>query len=175
MAQTVGYDANGLLAITVTDQSPYDPVNHANDCDHSGTFNAGDDQDCDNNGARDVLVQVRSAEEFPGEWVILNETAPSSGVFKGNLPYSTLYNSPGTIFGAKSGTTDPTFTATYFDLDDGSPSHVPCANTVNTAGTGQLIAVTTVTHHTSEKRKSARYSPRASLKGTTAPSTTRTG
>jgi hypothetical protein len=143
MKQTRGYDANGLLQITVTDTSPYGTP-AVNDCNSNGVFtDAGDDQDCDNDGARDVTVQVSSAEEFPGEVFFLNETAPSSGIWKGTVPYSTTYNSPGTIFGAQSGTVDPIFTATYTDLNDGTGS--PCKNSLDPAKSGQVLATTRVT------------------------------
>jgi hypothetical protein len=143
VGQTFSYDANGVLAISVTDSSPYDPVNAKNDCNNNGVYtDAGDDQDCDNDGARDVTVQVSSAEEYPGEVFFLNETSPGSGIFKGTIPYSTTYDSPATIFAAKNGTVDPVITATYIDRNDGTGS--ACKNSLDPAKSGRLQATTRV-------------------------------
>jgi hypothetical protein len=142
IGRTVTYDANGVLPITVADPSPYGTP-AVNDCNSNGVYtDAVDDQDCDNDGARDVTVQVSSAQESPGEVVFLNETAPSSGIWKGTVPYSTTYDSPGTIFAARNGTVDPLITATYLDRNDGTGS--PCKKSLDPAMAGQLQATTRI-------------------------------
>ena len=57
----------------------------------------GDDTDCNDNGTQDVVVFAFNDVEPTGEYVILEQTS-TTGVFAGDLPVSTAYNSAGTLF-----------------------------------------------------------------------------
>src|SRR6187455_3605680 len=47
---TLSYEPTGFVELTVTDKSPYDPVNPQNDCNGNGSYlDPGDDQDCNDN------------------------------------------------------------------------------------------------------------------------------
>ena len=127
----------------MTDRTPYDPVNNENDCNGNGSFTDGvDDQDCNNNGTLDVTVKLTSDAELAGEIAVLDAISPGSAVYKGNFPYSTLYNSPGSLFVVQSGTSLPIVTATYNDRNDGTGS--PCKNALEPTVQGLIQANTTV-------------------------------
>src|SRR6185503_8863814 len=82
-ASSVSFEGNSVVSLTVTDKTPYDPVNNKNDCNGNGSYlDAGDDQDCNNNGALDVTVKLTSDAEIAGEIAILDQTAPGSAVYK---------------------------------------------------------------------------------------------
>jgi hypothetical protein len=120
IATTQTYQSLGRINITVTDYSPGKPAGGNNDCNHNGVYtDAGiDSSDCDANGVRDVYVQVTSVAEPTGEWLLLNETTPSR--FTGNLPVSSAYNSPGTLYVRREGTIQPIAIITDLDPDDGT-------------------------------------------------------
>jgi hypothetical protein len=166
-SSTLSYDGNSVVSLTVTDRTPYDSINNKNncngdsvcslltsttcttdaDCTGLGTCvpdysDAGDDQDCNNNGKLDVTVKLTSDAEVAGEVAILDAVAPGSAVYKTNFPYSTLYNSPGTLFVVQSGTSAPVVTALYSDRNDGTGS--PCKNALEPTVQGFVIASTTV-------------------------------
>ena len=142
-ASTLSYEGNSVVSLTLIDKTPYDAVNPKNDCNGDGDYiDAGDDQDCNNNGALDVVVGMTSAAETVPELAILDETSPGSHVYKANFPYSTLYNSPGTLFVVQSGTALPTVTARYLDRNDGTGSL--CKNAVDPVNQGSIISTTTV-------------------------------
>ena len=101
-----------------------------------------DDQDCNNNGANDVTVGMTSDAETVPEIAILDETSAGSHVYKTNFPYSTLYNSPGSLFVLQSGTALPVVTARYADRDDGSG--FSCKNNVDPVVAGIVTSQTTV-------------------------------
>ena len=63
-------------------------------------------------------------------------------MYKGNFPYSTLYDSPGSIFVVQSGTSLPIVTATYNDRNDGTGSS--CKNALEPTAQGLIQAHTTV-------------------------------
>ena len=143
VASTLSYEGSSTLSLTVTDRTPYDAVNTKNDCNGNGSFADGvDDLDCNDNGALDVTVMLTSDAEVTGEIVILDATSPGSAVYKGSFPYSTLYNSPGSIFVAQIGTALPLVTATYNDRNDGTGS--PCQNVLEPTLRGLIKANTTV-------------------------------
>src|SRR5262249_50759632 len=120
-SSTLAYEGNSAISLTVIDRTPYDPVNNKNDCDGNGSFaDPGDDQDCNNNGVLDVTVKLTSDAEIAGETAILDQVSycsiatskvcsaslpcgggegvcTPSATYKGNFPYSTLYNSPGSL------------------------------------------------------------------------------
>jgi hypothetical protein len=140
---TLSYDANSLVEITVTDKSPYDPVHNVNDCNGNGVFtDPGDDQDCDNNGIPDVTVLLTSDAEVTGEIAILNQTSPGAVTYSARFPYSVVYNSPGTLYVAVSGTAAPVITARYDDRNDGTGSR--CKSSLDPSQQGLLTATTTV-------------------------------
>ena len=116
-------------------------VNVKNDCDGNGDYvGAGDDQDCNDNGVLDVTVKLTSDAEPTGEIAVLDQIAPGSAVYKGSLPYSTLYNSPGSLFVAPSGTYVPTARITYDDRDDGTGAR--CANALDATARGLVTSTT---------------------------------
>jgi hypothetical protein len=140
---TLGYDAASLVTITVTDKTPYDAVKNKNDCNSNGSYgDAGDDQDCNNNGALDVTVKLTSLDEPLGETAILDQVSPGSPVYRGNFPYSSTYDSPGSLFVQLSGTANPVVTANYEDRNDGTGSR--CKNALEPEQQGNLRANTTV-------------------------------
>jgi hypothetical protein len=134
------YSGLTLIDVTVKDQSAGKGAK--NDCDHNGAYtDAGDKADCDSDGRRDVYVKAWSDAETAGEWVILNETTTiptKSGVFRASLPVSAAYDSPGTIFVSKSGTSQPVVTLQYNDPDDGTGN--PCKNDPRSSYWGILQA-----------------------------------
>jgi hypothetical protein len=139
----IAYVGSSAVSLTVTDRTPYDPVNTKNDCNGNGVFtDPGDDQDCNDNGKLDVTVKLTSDAEVAGEIAVLDAISPGSPVYKGNFPYSTLYNSPGSLFVVQAGTSLPTVAATYNDRNDGTGS--PCKNALEPTVQGQLRAITTV-------------------------------
>ena len=139
----VSYEGNSVVSLTVTDRTPYDAVNNKNDCNLNGVYtDPTDDQDCDNDGRLDVVLKLTSDAETTGEIAILNQVSPGSTVYKTNFPYSTLYNSPGTLFVVQSGTSAPTVTAVYVDRNDGTGS--PCKNSLEPSVQGSITAQTTV-------------------------------
>ena len=96
-------------------------MNNKNDCNGDGDYVDGtDDQDCNDNGKLDVTVKMTSDAEVAGEIAILDQISPGSPVYKTNFPYSTLYNSPGSLFVVQSGTSAPVVTALYNDRNDGT-------------------------------------------------------
>ncbi|HJQ97930.1 MAG TPA: hypothetical protein VJ826_06405 [Candidatus Polarisedimenticolaceae bacterium] len=140
---TLEYAPSGLIEITVTDKSPYDPVNPKNDCNGNGTYlDAVDDQDCNDNGTTDVVVKVTSLSEVAGEIAVLDRIAPGSPVYRGRIPFTVLYDSPGSIFVQASGTQNPEVTASYEDRDDGTGAR--CANALSPEQAGFLLVRTTI-------------------------------
>jgi hypothetical protein len=164
---TLSYDANSLIEITVSDKTPYDAVNVKNNCNGDtvcsllpakscksdddcgvgeGTCeedfsDAGDDTDCDNNGTPDVTVKLTSDAELTGEIAVLNRTA-NPDVYKASFPYSLVYNSPGSLYVAVSGTAAPVITARYEDRNDGNNTR--CLSSLDPSQQGFLFANTTV-------------------------------
>jgi len=168
-ASGLSYDGNAVVSLTVTDRTPYDPVNNKNNCNgdsvcslllsksckvdtdctggNNGTCiqdysDAGDDQDCNNNGKLDVTVKLTSDAEIEGEIAVLDQVAPLSPLYKANFPYSTLFNSAGTLFVVQSGTAAPIVTALYADRNDGTGSS--CKNALDPTVQGFISATTTV-------------------------------
>jgi len=140
---TLAYEPAGFVEMTVTDKSPYDPVDNKNDCDGNGSYvDAVDDQDCNDNGVTDVVAKATSLAEVTGEIVVLDRIAPGSPVYRGRLPYTTLYDSAGSIFVQTSGTANPEVTVTYEDRNDGTGAR--CANALSPAQQGFLVARTTI-------------------------------
>ena len=140
---TLGYDAASLLTVTVTDKTPYDAVNNKNDCNGNGSYaDAGDDQDCNNNGKLDVTVKITSLEEPLGEIMVLDAISPGSPVYIGNIPYSSTYNSVGSLFVQLNGSANPVATANYEDRNDGTGSR--CKNALEPDQQGNLRANTTI-------------------------------
>ena len=143
VTSTLGYEPTGFIDLTVIDKSPYDPLNPKNDCNGNGTYaDAVDDQDCNDNGVTDVAVKVTSLSEVAGELVVLDRTAVGSPVYKGRLPYTVLYDSPGAIFVQSSGTANADITASYEDRNDGTGAR--CANALAPEQQGFLFARTTI-------------------------------
>ena len=144
VATTQSYNSLGRLDITVTDTAPGNPAGGNNDCDHNGVYtDAGiDSTDCDGDGRRDVYVQVTSLADPAGEWVVLNETTQGSRVFRANLPVSSAYESPGTLYVRPEGSVQPKVTLTYADPDDGT-GH-PCQPGPNASTWGFVQAAVTI-------------------------------
>jgi len=142
-ASSVSFEGNAVVSLTVTDPTPYDPVNNKNDCNGDGDYaDPGDDQDCNDNGTLDVTVKLTSSAEVAGEIAVLDQLALGSAVYKANFPYSTFYNSPGTLFIQQSGVALPTITARYEDRNDGTGSR--CKNALEPSQQGFITATTDV-------------------------------
>jgi len=142
-ASSVSFEGNAVVSLTVTDVTPYDPVNNKNDCNGDGDYtDPGDDQDCNDNGTLDVTVKLTSSAEVAGEIAVLDQIAPGSPVYKANFPYSTFYNSPGTLFIQQVGATAPEITARYEDRDDGTGSR--CKSALEPSQQGFITATTEV-------------------------------
>jgi hypothetical protein len=142
-SSTLAYEGNSVVSLTLTDRSPYDAINNKNDCNGNGLYtDPGDDQDCDNDGRLDVTVKLTSDAEIAGEIAVLNQVSPGSPVYKANFPYSTLYNSPGSLFVVQSGTAASIVTAVYSDRNDGTGS--PCKNAQEPTVQGFITSNTTV-------------------------------
>jgi hypothetical protein len=140
---TLAYDATGFVELTVVDKTPYDALNPKNDCNLNGSYaDAGDDQDCNDNGTTDVVVKLTSLEEVTGEIAVLDRTSPTSPVYRGRLPYSAISNAPGSIFVQVNGTQNPEVTAAYEDRNDGTGAR--CANALSPEQQGFLFARTTI-------------------------------
>jgi len=103
---------------------------------------APDSTDCNANGKLDVTAKLTSTAEVAGELVVLDAIAPGSSVYKASFPYSTFYNSPGTLFVVQSGASAPVITARYEDRNDGTGSR--CKNALDPTQQGFLTATTTV-------------------------------
>jgi hypothetical protein len=142
------YEGRSIVTITVLERSP-DP---ANDCDLDGSPDGT--TDCDGDGLRDAVVRMASLVETPGEIVHLNETS-EPGVYRGELPVSSLYDAAGVLFVTQIGAEAPEVTATYLDNDDGTGQ--PCSNDRNSTlhgivedsaevylNTGEISVVSTV-------------------------------
>jgi len=164
ISSTISYDANSFVEVGVTDRTTYG-VDNVNDCNGNGSFADGgiDDTDCNNNGIVDVTVLLTSVAEPTGEIAVLDRisycsTEPgrecitgatcASGIctatdrYDTSFPYSSGYNSPGSLYIQKSGVDNPIITARYDDLDDGTG--VKCKNFIDPGTQGQLFAQTTV-------------------------------
>ena len=123
------FESRSRLRITVTETSP-----SANDCDDSGTPDFPANFDCNNNGTRDLYVLATSTVEPTGERVLCEEQ--SAGVYIGDVPVSSAYNVPGTLFVQNLGTTNPSVNVRYQDLDDGTGQI--CKNDLNPEGQGNV-------------------------------------
>jgi hypothetical protein len=142
-ASAVSFEGNAIVSLTVTDKTPYDAVNPKNDCNGDGDYSdAGDDQDCNDNGVLDVTVKLTSTAEVAGEIAVLDQTTPGSAVYKTNFPYSTFYDSPGTLFIQQIGSQPPQITARYEDRNDGTGSR--CKSALEPSQQGFLTATTDV-------------------------------
>ncbi len=196
-SNTTSYEGNSVLNLTVTDSTPYDPVNNENNCNDDsvcslststscvlqsdctrhcslltsklcttnadctlategtcvGTANgtcvqdysdAGDSDDCNGNGKKDVTVKVfaDSPSEFEGEIAVLDQVSPGSPVYKTAFPYSTLFNSPNSLFVVQVGTTAPIIRARYEDRWDGVSGR--CKNFLDPTQQGFLFSNTAV-------------------------------
>jgi hypothetical protein len=106
---------------------------------------APDSTDCNDNGKLDVVVKLTTDTpgETTGELAVLDQVSPGSAVYKAAFPYSTFYDSPGTLFVVQSGTQPPTIRAIYIDRNDGTGSS--CKNNLDPSKQGQLESDTAVT------------------------------
>jgi hypothetical protein len=139
---TLSYESTSLIEITVIDKSPYDAVNPKNDCNGDGDYlDVVDDQDCNDNGTLDVTVKVFSDAEIAGEIAVLDRVQPGGPTYKGRIPYSVIYDSPGTVFVQLIGTANAVITAQYDDRNDGTG--VRCKNALDPSQVGLLTATTT--------------------------------
>ena len=112
----------GDRRVTVTDKTPYDAVNNKNDCNGNGGYRR--------RRRRPGLQQQRHPgrhgqarppiNEPTGEIAVLDQDRAGSPVYKGNFPYSSLYDSPGSLFVQINGTANPVVTALYDDRNDGT-------------------------------------------------------
>jgi len=102
---------------------------------------AGDDTDCNNNGTLDVTVRLTSDAEVTGEIAILDKVA-GQPIYQGNAPFSTFYNSPGTLFIVQSGTTPPIVKSVYDDRNDGTGAR--CSNALEPSVRGFIVSNTTI-------------------------------
>ena len=142
-ASAVSFEGVSVVALTVTDKTPYDPVHNVNDCNGDGDYtDPTDDQDCNDNGIPDVTVKLTSSAEVAGEIAVLDRIAPGSPVYKASFPYSTLYDSPGTLFVQQVGTAVPQIVARYEDRNDGTGSR--CKNALDPSQEGFIIATTDI-------------------------------
>ncbi len=132
------YESEGTVTITVVDDSPDFPQ----DCDGSGHINPGDDDDCNNNGLRDVKATVISAAEPDGELLILDEAVPGSNVYSFELPISVEHDVPGVLFLTSDGTRQAEITAVYEDVDDGTGAR--CLNSIDPSQEGFVTARSTI-------------------------------
>ena len=117
-----------------------------NDCDgNDHFFDTGDDDDCDDDGIRDLRVRAFSEVETAGEFVLLQETSPSSGQWFGELPISSRADVDGTLFVAQIGTDIPTVQVSYQDIDvlPGAPQEI-CRNSIDPAAQGEIRVATLV-------------------------------
>ena len=129
LATTGIFRGQTILSITVIDSVP----DSVNDCDLDGTPDGV--SDCDNNLIDDVVVKATTEAEPGGEIVFLDRVAGSE--YKGRLPTSSLGDSPGVLFLAPSGGSNPTVTVTYLDNDiDPGPGVEVCPNDVDPAKHG---------------------------------------
>jgi hypothetical protein len=143
VASTLMYAPAGSIEMTVTDKSPYDPVNAKNDCNGNANYaDAGDDQDCNDNGTTDVVVRVSTLSEPAGEIAVLDRISPGSPVYKGRIPYTSVYDSPGAVFVQGTGSSNLEIQTSYEDRNDGTGAR--CANALDPSQRGILIARTTV-------------------------------
>ena len=106
---------------------------------------APDSTDCNDNGKLDIVVKLTTDTpgETTGELAVLDQVSPGSSVYKASFPYSTFYDSPGTLFVVQSGTQPPNIRAIYIDRNDGTGSS--CKNNLDPTKQGQLEADTAVT------------------------------
>ena len=101
-----------------------------------------DDDDCDNDGVRDVVVRATSERDTEGEIVVLNRTTPHGDEYRGEVTVSALSDSPGVVFVSQIGEQTPTMTVTYLDQEDGTGRL--CQNDVVPSNQGRISASTSV-------------------------------
>ena len=114
------YDCTGSLAVTVQDETPGVAGTIPGTCSGSvcTAGHVGDgcsvNADCD---VRQVTVNARTpaAGEPLGEDVLIDETASGSGVFTGDVPFTSLQNLPGTLFVASNPAENTLIFVSYFD------------------------------------------------------------
>jgi hypothetical protein len=146
----VSFERSSALTVTIVEPTP-DP---ANDCDLDGLTDGT--VDCNANGVRDVVARVTSLSEPAGEIAVLDAGADPA-VFRGELPFSAVFNAPGILFtagepehcrypdGYQNDCTPPVdliVTAIYEDRNDGTG--VPCGNSVDPTLRGRIEAQTTI-------------------------------
>ncbi len=152
--QTNVFEGQTRLTVRIVDRFPYnlhdaDPANNNNDCDCDGTFGeAGEDQDCNNNGTSDITA-ILTSESLDLECLALDLVDPldpldptKGGVYEGSIPVSSSYDAAGVLFLRGSGTDNPTVTVRYPDIDDGTGSE--CPNDANPDVAGTVVANSTV-------------------------------
>jgi hypothetical protein len=134
LAQTNVFEGSTVLQVTVLERSP------KNDCNLDGdVIDANDDDDCDDNGTRDLKVRAFSEGEPEGELFQANEVSPGAGRFTINIPTSFSYDSPGTLFVTPA---SAVARIQYKDWDDGTGS--VCRNATDPSQRGTLEESTTL-------------------------------
>ena len=133
VARSISYDGTYRATITVNDASP-----SVNDCNGEATHRRDDDFDCNNNAFPDVVVVVGSDDDA-GERVALDRLGATTW-FRGSVPVSTDYDSPGYVFAVRRGNAPPVIRARYQDRDDGTGA--PCGNSSTPALAGTVQAST---------------------------------
>jgi len=144
LATTNFFEGSALLRVTVQDDKGTSTANDCNIPRNQLNTDPGDDTDCDNDGMRDIVIRASSDAEpgDEGEYFIVNETAPGSGIFVHEIPISAGYDVDGVLFIQPQAVLVPLVTVETFDWDDGSGS--PCANDLDPAVRGLVRTATAV-------------------------------
>ncbi len=132
------YEGSAVIEVTAIERSPWTRFGAGiNDCNFDGDgLDPDDDNDCDNDGTPDIVVEVYSPNREDSEVIYLNQTGNMGGdEFKGSIPISPTFDvdgrlvngsfENGSLFVSQVGTQFPFVTAEYIDEgcnDDPDPA-----------------------------------------------------
>ena len=123
--QNTLYGGSGIVSLSVVDynaettQGTFDCTKYGFTTGCSGSCTASND--CNNNGLKEIEVQVYDSFEKSPETFRLEQTATHSPSYAGTVPFSSQVSSvgDGVLYLQYNGTANPKVTALYFDKNSG--------------------------------------------------------
>jgi hypothetical protein len=121
------FSGSGTVALTLVDFNA-ETTQGGFDCTRYGFTsgcgggNCSNSTDCENDGLKEVEVSVRTSAEPNPELFRLEQTAPGSASYTGQVTVSSAINAPndGVVFIQFNGVLNPSLNAFYFDKDSGA-------------------------------------------------------